>query len=646
MTEEPAPPAKKRGRPKKVPESEKSTSTLPPSDMSGPQPKAKRKAVEVALAVPADDTSPDDPSPPKKRSRKARETADKPSNTNKPEIQDLPTDKPNNKVPPGPKLKPAPKKSRKEIASERAAKKAAEEEIRLSEEALRKIELAQMHLAEERRDEEMEVERQGRLSAVMRNCRGAESSEGEVFEDVEDIWTESDEPIEQPKARKPSKRTKGMLRNEIDALTETLRGESDGGMKKNNAKTGTKAASGHDDSVPKQYANAGLRTKRQPELEDQHEHAEINVIGGLTEQDASAERPTGQGFAIGRRSVPKPIFPDGLQRNKDRKNELVDFIEDRKPQPRANKRAVSRTKTSENATQAQPLPVNSKGKVPATHTDNPDTRWTDDPRWTKVFLPTITNALYISSEPFKHFKPASLEFREKAQEIFDLSYPNVDYQLKDNDRVITEAYNRVKSKRSKIASDIATAVDNFFESRRDLQGSIHQVKEYARWAMRSDGPGFYATPTPLKCTVPQDDPDYIPPKGIFQSKFILVTATKYLRYIKGSVLETQIDVTRPPKGLFIMILASVERAFKAYWTGQKAPQKKFTDDNYDTIMKTYWRTLGKLRESQWQQILEAAGHGINEADDLSGNDSAAMDTISAQRGHFYIPSSPMKGVVE
>jgi hypothetical protein len=52
-----------------------------------------------------------------------------------------------------------------------------------------------------------------------------------------------------------------------------------------------------------------------------------------------------------------------------------------------------------------------------------------DPRWAKVFIPTITHALYISREPFLDFASESPVFLATVQKIFTLSFPNVDMVL-------------------------------------------------------------------------------------------------------------------------------------------------------------------------------------------------------------------------
>ena len=64
-----------------------------------------------------------------------------------------------------------------------------------------------------------------------------------------------------------------------------------------------------------------------------------------------------------------------------------------------------------------------------------------DPRWTSVFLPSLAHALYVSRNPFKHFKTKAPGFLEIVQKIFNLSYPEIDLVLKSNDELV----NKVRS---------------------------------------------------------------------------------------------------------------------------------------------------------------------------------------------------------
>ncbi|KAF8167104.1 hypothetical protein B0H34DRAFT_791875 [Crassisporium funariophilum] len=634
--EEPAP-TKKRGRPKKE----------APVQDPGLEPKGKRKKVEATDLNATEGLSSDQAAPQKhvQQSSEAvgRESQPPPIRSNQEESKDLPKGKAKNSKS-IPTIQPQPTKKRTNTAAERAARKSAEKQLHQAQEASQKMELAKLHVAEEVADEQMIVEREGRLSAVMHRSQMVNMSDsGEEFDEVKDVSStaESDVSIDLPKAigRKSTKAAKGALRQEINDLTEAVHGSSGGTRRtKSGVKINNNAESR--DTLPKKYANAGLCDKA-PSRSKYHKKAldsDADIIGGLTEEDAHAERPPGAPHGS---KIPQVAFPADLQCSKDRKNNLVNFLKDPKPivvalksQPQKSK--IAAKKTSSEATQVA-VPMK---KLFQDRDIDLDTNWTSDRSWVKIFLPSLMHALYVSPEPFKNFRPKADEFHDTIQTVFDLSFPNVEYEVKEDDTLKSEAYNRLKSKRSKIASEIAQAVDVLFADKKTFANAI-QIKEYARWALRPDGPGFYETPTPMKCRVPRNNPDYIPPAGIFQSKFILPTLVKYLHYSQGLALRPRIDATRPPKGLLVMILASVERAFKAYLCGEKTKQKKFSDDDYSAVMKAYWVMLAQIRESQWTQILTST---VNKMDvsECDSDDEGTLEVISAQRGQFYIPSSPMK----
>jgi hypothetical protein len=64
------------------------------------------------------------------------------------------------------------------------------------------------------------------------------------------------------------------------------------------------------------------------------------------------------------------------------------------------------------------------------------TNFLKDSRWARVFMPTITHALYISRKPFVDFTLESPEFLVTVQKAFDLSFPNVDFELAPDDLII------------------------------------------------------------------------------------------------------------------------------------------------------------------------------------------------------------------
>ena len=82
---------------------------------------------------------------------------------------------------------------------------------------------------------------------------------------------------------------------------------------------------------------------------------------------------------------------------------------------------------------------------------------------------------------------------------------------------------------------------------------------------------------------------------------------------------------------------------RIYLSGEKVKQKKFFDDDYSSIMKVYWTMLAHIRESQWKQVLAASDHVDSSDREDRSDESGVLEVISARRGQFYIPSSPVKG---
>ncbi len=59
------------------------------------------------------------------------------------------------------------------------------------------------------------------------------------------------------------------------------------------------------------------------------------------------------------------------------------------------------------------------------------------PKWTTIFLPTLSHALFISKRPFQEFKPSSSIFVSTVQQILRLVYSHDIYVTK-NDVLVEE----------------------------------------------------------------------------------------------------------------------------------------------------------------------------------------------------------------
>ena len=139
-----------------------------------------------------------------------------------------------------------------------------------------------------------------------------------------------------------------------------------------------------------------------------------------------------------------------------------------------------------------------------------------------------------------------------------------------------QAYQRIKSRKSLLASGILDSIKKFFASA-EFAARPDKIREYVLWALRPGGPAYYGIPTPQEYRVKPDNPNYkvvcpAPPHwrdcwledcilqhpGAFlESKFIKPFAEKYLTYAAQSILTPALDRKHPPKGLYALILVAV-----------------------------------------------------------------------------------------
>jgi len=64
--------------------------------------------------------------------------------------------------------------------------------------------------------------------------------------------------------------------------------------------------------------------------------------------------------------------------------------------------------------------------------------WTRNPLWASAFTPSLSQALYTSDKPFSAFKRDSDTFLMIVQQVFDASFPHIQYTLKSEDALVGE----------------------------------------------------------------------------------------------------------------------------------------------------------------------------------------------------------------
>ncbi|KAH9013111.1 hypothetical protein EDB85DRAFT_2098465 [Lactarius pseudohatsudake] len=526
------------------------------------------------------------------------------------------------------------RRSKEQIEADReAGVKALKEKIHAVQMA--KEHLAQMNIMEEREEDDL-------LSTTIHKRRHVdiETDSDECFDlkDVDHGSADEDSSSESDKAAKTKtkgkKRVKGAARQELLMRTEELRSvEHSQGRQKVKRDVGGFTAQ---DLHCKKYANSGLRLGsltpanaaqlQQPEVADPFE------LGGLCDDDLEE-------------TCPVVAEVKGLQYNLSRGNEVLfahhpirNINLGTKPQAacKVSRRLSAPKSKATKATVKKGASFKSLESPKPFVGACPDIaqECLDDPRWTRVFLPTLSHTLYITDNPFTDWTWESNTLLQTVQNVFNLSFTNISYTLCVQDKVVKAAYDRMKTRRSKIASDVLILVKTFFEGT-EFRNRPERIKEHVRWALRVGGAAYYETPVPKSCTLKLNDPGCPKPDGFLRSQFILPVAKTYASFAEKSVLHPSLGPRNPPKGLYAMVLTAVERAMRAHMTGAFHAPGDFNHRITWNSMNDFYKILDQLRESHWAQALNF--------DDFDDTENGADESfLSACRVDFYLPSSPTK----
>ncbi|KAF8256387.1 hypothetical protein EI94DRAFT_1711676 [Lactarius quietus] len=257
-----------------------------------------------------------------------------------------------------------------------------------------------------------------------------------------------------------------------------------------------------------------------------------------------------------------------------------------------------------------------------------------DSRWTHTFLLTMNHVLYLSNWPFADWTFESDTILPTVQMVFNLSFTNITYTLSLQDAVVKAAYNQMKMRRSKIASDVLQLVKTFFEGPQFK--NREDIKAYVFWALQSGGPAYYETPIPKSCRLKIDDPNCPKPDGFLRSRFILPIARSYMSLAAKSALQPSLGPRNPLLGLYAMILTAVEHAMRAYTTGVFNPPGDFNQRTSWPAMQTFYLGFDRVHDFQWAEALD-----FNETKNIE-SPCTNQSLLSAFHMDFYIPSSPQK----
>ncbi|KAH9014755.1 hypothetical protein EDB85DRAFT_1876224 [Lactarius pseudohatsudake] len=534
---------------------------------------------------------------------------------------------------------PRPRRTREQVeADHKAEMKALEDRIREVQAA--KEHLARLNVTEEREEDNLPVAHPQAVSTVTHKRRyvdvetdGDESFDFKEVDDGSHSDNSDDSSSESNKATTETRtKVSGAARQELQTRMEELRGAKHHNVKKSQRQQTFTVQ----DLRCKKYANAGLRPQplAPPDVDQfQQPEADPFELGGICDSDLEDTRP-----AIAEVRGPQALVTANLklQCNPSRKNEvfIVCFVASEVREktegvdpgkPHATRKAIpykdQEPQADEPFTEAHP---------------NVTRACLNDPRWTRAFLPTLSHALYISDHPFTDWTWDTGTLVKTIQMVFELTFTNISYVLSLRDSIVKAAYDRMKTRRSKIASDVLTLVKTFFEGA-EFKNQPEKVKEYVHWALRCGGPAYYEIPVPMSCTLRKDHPDYPRPDGFLRSQFILPIAETYIGFSTKSVLSPSLGPRNPPKGLYAVILTAVERAMRAHITGAFHSPSDFNHRTMWNSMKDFFQILNQVSASRWTQALDFTGY-----DDTENPNHIDESLLSAYRINFYIPSSPAK----
>ncbi len=77
-----------------------------------------------------------------------------------------------------------------------------------------------------------------------------------------------------------------------------------------------------------------------------------------------------------------------------------------------------------------------------------------------------------------------------------------------------QAYNRVKTRKSVLASEVLDLVKKFLSDSR-YAGKPDKIRDYVLWALRPGGPAYYGMPIPQQSWAKPNEPGYIVSRAPF-----------------------------------------------------------------------------------------------------------------------------------
>ncbi|KAJ7021281.1 hypothetical protein C8F04DRAFT_1241431 [Mycena alexandri] len=453
---------------------------------------------------------------------------------------------------------------------------------------------------------------------------------------------------------KKSKPKKGETRAEVEELTKALKAKGVGGKKKSVQNSDAAAASKRAGLSETFLATSAQASTSPGKFE----------YGGLTEEDAESTRPDLDIAAAPAKRINELVVVVSSDAESDDDTPIRAPAPVSRPVPRP-RFAAPKVKFEPRIpalpiASETPMPKKSKKKVKLEAESSQAGFFTPDtaadvkglpalvaPTWDSHMLPAMYHDLACSLDPISFTacgdSAASRDAAVQAvRKVVNEVHPgNTLPKLVWGDRICSRIVSRVRERRSLMVQAGVNVVDAFFQTKEYI-GNPVAIREYARYAIRGNGPAFWKEPTPLSSPRNAKAPGYIPPDGYMESPMILGAASDFLKTAEFTIPEANtdgsFDSSELPTGLFGLIAAGVERGLKRYVaTGVRQEElPKFTKAVGGPRVAAYITNIRRFTRTRWISLLTAA-RPTAIAPPASDKFEDEFDGLTE---YAYVPSSP------
>ncbi|KAF9528313.1 hypothetical protein CPB83DRAFT_907020 [Crepidotus variabilis] len=372
-------------------------------------------------------------------------------------------------------------------------------------------------------------------------------------------------------------------------------------------------------------------SKKKPKPTSEESDSEIEILGGLNDEDIISSRP----------------IPVKHRKGKDVYENVVKMdSSDSEPIPTAikTKGKAAAKKQAPNVKREKKVKVKTEF-LPPTPSVNPNVvpaflnQGAKNGLWQMHFLPTLFHKLYASSNPFNEFASNTDSLSQAVAKCLDDAAPGHTYVLPQGSIVVSMAYDRLTDKRSLFGSNAIKVVDDFFKQSQ-FDKNPDAVKMYVAYALHAFGPAFWSVPKTRKADGEVDDASR--PQGLYESDLFIQTIAPIVTGTKGSCGDYGELI-----GAIGLGGAALERAFTLYETGSRPTEiprdMTFSNKYYGHVVFGHIKDAKKLSENAWSRIKAACAKESGEADIQVKPAPPVMQSMEQQRGNLHIPSSPPGG---